>query len=212
MQTAANTICFKFVGQLFYMQRFIVGLTVILFAACNTQNDKIAPETGTKQIALSKSANSAAFNQSFSNLLTAYLSLKDQFVAEKDSGIAQSARVLMLASDSLKLSELQADSNIVITARTYSEGISAELKGLLGEADILGKRRSFQMVSDQLYDLIRTVQYDQIVLFHAYCPLAFDDQGAYWISDQSEINNPYQPKKTPPCGEIRDTINFITKQ
>ncbi|MBY0479848.1 MAG: hypothetical protein K2Q21_00730 [Chitinophagaceae bacterium] len=191
------------------MKWLFVCLLLIILAACNNQNEKSTPEPGAKQTPLAKSANSPVFNASFNLLLNAYFDLSNGFIAEKDSGIAQSARALILASDSLKLSELHADSSIINTAKTYSEGISAELKGLLGETEILAKKRSLQMVSDQLYDLIRTVQYDQKMLFHLYCSSAFDDQGAYWISDKSDMLNPYLPKKMPVCREIRDTIQFI---
>ena len=191
------------------MKRLFVCLVLFNLAACNNQNDKMNPNSGFKHAPLAKSVNSPAFNASFNFILNAYFDLNNGFIAEKDSGIAQSARALMIAADSLKLNELKADSNLINTAKSYSEGISAELKGLLGETEMLAKRRSFQMISDQLYDLVRTVQYDQKMLFHFYCPTAFDDQGAYWISDKSNILNPYLPKKIPVCRDIRDTIQFV---
>jgi Cu(I)/Ag(I) efflux system membrane fusion protein len=187
--------------------QFSLFILVILLS-CNNQNDKNAPESGQKQVALTKSANSPAFNNSFKELMNAYWGLKEAFIAEKDSSIAQSARAMMVTADSLKLYELKADSILIFTARTYSEGISSELMGLLGEKDMLSKRRSFQMVSDQLYDLIRTVQYDQLLLLHAYCNNAFDDQGAYWICLPEELKNPYLPKSTTNCCEIKDSIQL----
>lgn len=191
------------------MKSAIALLIMVVLLSCNGQKDKITPESiGSKQLALTKLTNSPAFNKSFNEVLEAYFELKNSFIAEKDSGIAQSSRALMIAADSLKLNELKADSNLILTARTYSEGISAELIGLLGEKDLLAKRRSFQMVSDQLYDLIRTVQYDQITLYHAYCGNAFDDQGAYWISKPQDLKNPYIPNAASPCCEIKDTIKI----
>jgi Cu(I)/Ag(I) efflux system membrane fusion protein len=195
------------------MKSAIALLSIVILLSCNGQKDKITPESiGNSQMALSKKANSPAFNKSFSQVLNAYFELKSNFNAEKDSGIAQSSRLLMKAADSLKLNELSADSNLILTARTYSEGISAELIGLLGEKDILAKRKSFQMVSDQFYDLIRTVQYDQITLYHAYCGNAFDDQGAYWICKPEDLKNPYLPNVATPCCEIKDTIKVAQLQ
>jgi hypothetical protein len=189
----------------------LFGLFIlVILLSCNSQNDKIAPETGTKQMALAKSANSPVFNNSFRELINAYWGLKENFIAEKDSGIVQSARMMILAADSLKLNELKADTSLLFTARTYSEGISAELIGLIGEKEMRSKRRSFQMVSDQLYDLIQTVQYDQMLLLHAYCNNAFDDQGAYWICRPQELQNPYLSKNDTKCCEIKDTIQFGT--
>ncbi len=183
---------------------------MLVLLSCNSQNDKIAPETRPKQLALAKSENSPVFNISFKELVKAYWGLKEGFTSEKDSAIAQSARTMKLAADSLKLSELKADSSLIFTASTYSEGISSELIGLLGENQMQAKRRSFQIVSDQLYDLIRTVQFDQILLLHAYCQNAFDDQGAYWICEPNDLKNPYLPNTTAKCCEIKDTIQIGT--
>ncbi|MCX6337795.1 MAG: DUF3347 domain-containing protein [Bacteroidetes bacterium] len=196
------------------MKQFLACFMVFFLVSCSCQNEKKEVESATKQEVLLKTTNSNAFNESFNNLLKAYFNLKDQFIAEKDTGIAQTARLLMLASDSLQLSQLQfqGDSNLINTAKTYTEGISAEIQGLLGEKDLSAKRRSFQMVSDQLYDLIRTVQYNQIVLFHYYCANSFDDQGAYWISQISDGKNPYSPTINTPCAEIRDTLSFGNAQ
>jgi hypothetical protein len=189
----------------------LFGLIIlVILMSCNSQNDKITPESRPKQMALTKSDNSPVFNNSFRELINAYWGLKENFIAEKDSGIVQSARMMILAADSLKLNELKADTSLLFTARTYSEGISAELIGLIGEKEMRSKRRSFQMVSDQLYDLIQTVQYDQMLLLHAYCNNAFDDQGAYWICRPQELQNPYLSKNDTKCCEIKDTIQSGT--
>lgn len=106
------------------------------------------------------------------------------------------------------LSELKADSNIVSTAKTYTTGISNELTAVKQEKDIEERRKSFQVLSEQLYDLIRTVKYDRAVVYHQYCPMAFNDAGAFWLSNSSDIRNPYLPKKMLICGEVKDSIDF----
>lgn len=184
---------------------------LLVFVACGG-SDKKAKEENRPQVALTKSANSDVFNRSFGQLMNDYYELKDGFVAEKDTtSLNHLAAALMIDADSLPLPELKADSNLVSTAQTYVAGISSELKGLTGEKDMAGKRKSFQMVSDQLYDLIRTVQYDQAVIYHDYCPMAFSDQGANWLSNIPEIKNPYIPKKMITCGEVKDSIDFRRK-
>lgn len=160
---------------------------------------------------LSKTANSDVFNQSFEKMLNSYYALKDNFVEENERLINEQAKIWMINTDSLALQAFQADSNVVATAKTYTMGISAELMGLIGEIGLDNKRKSFQMASDQLYDLIRTVQYDRAVIYHVYCPTAFNDQGAGWLSNSNEIKNPYNPKKMLNCGEIKDSIDFRQK-
>lgn len=192
------------------MRRFVIYGFLIALAACGNSDEKAKTQTQS-QVPLEKSANSDAFNLSFGKLLDDYYALKDNFVEEKDSAINLSAKNLILSVDSLQLKDLKADTNVVATARTYTLDISAELKGLLGEKGIENKRKSFQMIGDQLYDLIRTVQYNRAVVYHVYCPMAFNDQGANWLSSSRDIRNPYIPKKMVTCGEIKDSIDFRPK-
>lgn len=193
------------------MKKYIIYGIMILLAACNSKEPK-TKTPGQPQSPLTKSANSDAFNQSFGKVLDNYYALKDNFVAEKDSLITKAAKAMLASVDSLLLSALKADSNIVATAKTYTQDISSELKGLLGEKDMEAKRKSFQMVGDQLYDLIRTVQYDRAIVYHEFCPMAFNDQGANWLSNSPDIKNPYIPKKMLTCGEVKDSIDFRPKQ
>jgi hypothetical protein len=112
----------------------------------------------------------------------------------------------MMDADSLNLQELKADSNVVITAKSFAQSISADLKGLVGEKTLENKRKSFQIVSDQLFDLARTIQYDNVKVYQQNCPMAFGDIDANWLSKSSDIQNPYLPKKMLTCGEVKDSI------
>jgi hypothetical protein len=192
------------------MKKMLVLTAIIGLAACGSGDEKAKVEEK-PQGPLAKSANSTAFNESFAAVMANYYALKDNFVAENDTAVDRTAKSLMLAVDELKLNELKGDTNIIATAKTYTQGISAELKGLVGEKGLDGKRKSFQMVGDQLYDLIRTVQYDRAVVYHQFCPMAFNDQGANWLSSYPDIRNPYIPKKMLTCGETKDSIDFRPK-
>jgi hypothetical protein len=43
-------------------------------------------------------------------------------------------------------------------------------------------------------------------LYVEYCPMAFDDKGASWLSSSKEIRNPYFGDKMLTCGEVKETI------
>lgn len=194
------------------MHRFLLYGILVGLSACGTADQKTEMGKNPSTL-LSLGANSDAFNRSFNQLLTDYDNLKEDLIAEKDSSsLNKMAKTMMVSADSLALGELKADSSLIETARTYSLGISAELKGLAGEATIDGKRKSFQMISDQLYDLARTVQYNGAVIYHMYCAEAFSDQGANWLSNTREIRYPYIPKKQLDCGSVKDSIDFIRKK
>ena len=43
-----------------------------------------------------------------------------------------------------------------------------------------------------------------IGLNEAYCPMAFDFRGAYWLQKDEKINNPYFGSQMLRCGEIKN--------
>jgi hypothetical protein len=95
----------------------------------------------------------------------------------------------------------------------------AEAMGIAGENTIEGKRRSFYTLSENLYNLVRTVHYDQQVIYHDKCPMAFNDsEEAYWLSNTKQIINPYLGRKHPHyaggmvgCGSVEDSIDYRNK-
>ncbi len=44
------------------------------------------------------------------------------------------------------------------------------------------------------------------VIYKQFCPMAFEGKGGYWISDASEIRNPYFGDKMLTCGKVTETI------
>ncbi|CAA9468621.1 MAG: Probable Co/Zn/Cd efflux system membrane fusion protein [uncultured Segetibacter sp.] len=137
--------------------------------------------------------------------------MKDAFVASNDTMAATRAKALIASADHLNLKEVKADSSIVEMANQYIGSISSEAKALVAEPNLEAKRKAFQMISDNMYDLVRTVHFDKEIVYHQYCPMAFNDAGAYWLSQSSDIKNPYFGKKMLTCGEVKDSIDFRGK-
>ncbi len=44
-------------------------------------------------------------------------------------------------------------------------------------------------------------------LYEAFCPMAFNNKGAYWLQQDKQISNPYLGQKMPRCGEIKKTFD-----
>ena len=126
----------------------------MLFACKNNDSQDQKPAS---QGPLAKGMNNEIFNQSFGIFLNDYYHLKDNFITEVDTNINLYARKLAKEADSLPINSLQADTAIIATAKSFAEEISGELNGLIAEKNLENKRKSFQMVSLELYDLIRTV-------------------------------------------------------
>ena len=180
--------------------KYLLSLTLVAFIACNSGTENTEESAPAKELT-GKSANSEAFNTSFENMLNAYYELKDQLVAEK----VDSVNVTAIAG--VAFSEL-ADTSLLQDAKLLTQSMEAELKAMQAVQVLDEKRKSFEMLGNQLYELVKKVQYDRAVVYQQFCPMAFDDKGATWLSNISDIRNPYLPKTMLICGEVQDSVDL----
>jgi hypothetical protein len=198
----------------------LIILAIVVFACykifLNKQENQ--PEEKKDQpLAVSKSSD--AVNASFFILMNDYYAVKDALVDWDSTKANQAALVLQHYVDSLPLKDLKADTNVIATAQNFASSISSEAKGFIKENTIEQKRRSLNMLTDEVYNLIRTVKYDGAIVFHERCPMAFNDsEEGYWLSNSNKIENPYLGNKHPKykskmvgCGEVVDSVDFVKK-
>jgi hypothetical protein len=181
-------------------------------------NDAKTPEEPKDQ-PLVISSNSPVFDRSFSKLLGDYYAISDALV-EWDSAKADIiAKQLGLKADSLPFGELKGDSSIILTAQNLATSISSEIKGFISETSLEQKRRAFNMLTDEMYNIIRTVRYSGQKVYYIKCEKAFKESGeAYWLSSTNKIANPYLGKNHPTYkdamignGDIIDSLDFVKK-
>ena len=189
--------------------RNLIFFSILSLFIVSCSNDDAKQVTVEPQKALGQSVNSDSFNVSFNAVLSSYYELKNAFIKEDINVINKVSNTLITNTAALKLTELKADSLIVNTAKQYTQNLQDELNGLVKEADLENKRQSFQIVTNDVYDLIRTVKYDRAKVYLQHCPMAFKNKGADWLSNSSEIENPYLPKMMLDCGVIKDSVDFI---
>jgi hypothetical protein len=180
-----------------------------LFFKKNKNVAKATPEP----IAVKK--HSDEFNKSIDNMLNSYFNMKDAFVDADTSAIKLQAGKFISSVDSISLSVLKTgDSLTYISAQQNISDIIANAKPITEENDLTEMRHDFSMVSENLYPFLKTIGYEGKKIFWQNCPMAFgDDKPANWLSNSSDINNPYLGKKNPQyksamlhCGENMDSI------
>lgn len=71
--------------------------------------------------------------------------------------------------------------------------------------DIEEARKHFSMLSFHVLEMTETFGVNKDVVYKDYCPMAFGDQGAYWLSEQKDITNPYFGASMLACGEVKQT-------
>jgi Protein of unknown function (DUF3347) len=194
----------------------IVLLAVATLISYLLLSKKNAPAPEKKPEAFSVTGKSTSFNIAFTSMLDAYYQLASSFVEWDTAAIRAASGQLSEKMNGLRFGELKTDSSVIQTAGSLAQSVTAELSGLNGESTIDQKRRSFNMVTDEIYNLIRTVHYDGAIVYHMKCPMAFGDSAeGFWLSRTQEIVNPYLGNKHPSfknkmvgCGEVIDSIKY----
>jgi len=88
--------------------------------------------------------------------------------------------------------------------RSYTN-MMHHLEALRETDDIEEVRSEFRFLSDELVQAVRQFGIEGVV-YQQYCPMAFDDEGAYWLSREEQIANPYLPDTMLRCGEVIERI------
>lgn len=193
----------------------IIFLAAVLFGAWWFFLKKGTHETQPKQEAIKLHKHSDEFNQSISNAVNNYLSMKNAFVDADTVNIKRSGQKFIATIDSLKINELhKEDSTILLAAQQEVSDIKANAEAMLQEINLTEMRQDFRMVSENLYPFLKTIGYEGPKLYWQNCPMAFgENKEGNWLSNTSEIINPYLGKNHPEykstmlgCGETKDSL------
>lgn len=193
---------------------FCLSISVILLS-CGGTNEAKKEVADAKPEAVVTVQTGAGVKASSVLMLASYLQLKDALVNYDTASANMAAIRLGEAADSVDFSGTP-DTNVVKTVRDQMGTIRSEALVLVKETDLTEKRRSFSMITENLYPMLRALQYNDARLYYQMCPMAFNDnETAYWISDSREINNPYLGTQHPKyasgmlhCGELKDSLNY----
>jgi Cu(I)/Ag(I) efflux system membrane fusion protein len=182
------------------------------FTACKDNgNNTATTETNTTAKAASapaapKSDLTQTQTDEMMNMLSGYYGLKDALVAT-DAGKADEA-----ASKLLSAAEMF---NHDLGEQPQFNEIHPQLKSVMSECeaivaakgdDIEKKREHFSAFSEAMFKVLKTANLKNGGVYQQYCPMAFNDKGANWLSAESEIKNPYFGKKMLECGEVKDSL------
>lgn len=144
------------------------------------------------------------FQEQLSAVFTSYIELKDALVASDANKVkteASEASAALVDVD-MKLLAGVAHNDWM----TYLTPIESSLKEIAAATDIEVQRKSFSTLSDNLYKSIKAFGLEGKEAFYEYCPMAFNNEGAFWLSEQEKIRNPYFGEKMLTCGQVKEKL------
>jgi hypothetical protein len=195
----------------------LIVAIAFLFTNCNGKNDSAAEshEQQSADTTAPATANSteatepqfqvdASFQQQLANVFTAYLQLKDAFVLSDASQVKTGAKKV---NDALAQVDMKLISGVAHRDwMNYLSPIQRSLTEIQASSDIEGQRKAFSNLSDNLYKTVKAFGLGGKEAFYEYCPMAFNNEGAYWLSDHEEIRNPYFGDKMLTCGSVKEKL------
>jgi len=160
------------------------------------------------------SKHTPAFNASIDSLLSHYYTLSESFVNWDSGSVKQNAVALNEKIQNMHFDEFSKDTAVHQTVLSYKAEISKNLQAIINESDLTARRRTFHTLSQNMYDMLRSVQHDASKVYLQECPMAFNDtETAIWLSKTADIRNPYLGLYHPryksgmlECGEVKDSI------
>ena len=144
------------------------------------------------------------FKEQLNDLANEYLNLKDAFVQTNDMAATKSVLAFLNALEKVDMSLVKGDAHLywmkqLKVFETHGKKIG-ELK------DIEAQRKQFQFVSDALINSLQAFGTEGKALYKQHCPMAFDNTGGDWISDEKGIRNPYFGDKMMKCGIVKGEL------
>jgi hypothetical protein len=141
-------------------------------------------------------------------LVADYYNLKDAFVATNAIKADSAASRLTISANDM-LAYLKNDSLNTQVLKPYIDTITTQAQELLAitnDKTCEKKRLPFSKISSAMYGLLKRADIKNAGIYQQHCPMAFDEKGADWLSNESEIKNPYYGKKMIECGDVTDSL------
>jgi hypothetical protein len=205
------------------MKRFAILLVVLLIAFAIYWfgfRPGRSKDEGPKMTPIALKKHSENFNNSVDKMVNAYLDIKNAFVEDDTVKVKEGTRQFITLLDSIPLDELKKDTALIFeTATSNVNDIKSNAQSLATQVNITEMRHDFSMITEMMYpSFFKTINYEAPNLYLQNCPMAFgDEQPANWISNNSEVVNPYLGKHHPEykatmlhCGSVKDSL--ITKK
>jgi hypothetical protein len=144
------------------------------------------------------------FQGQLTGVFDSYVTLKEAFVSSDASKVKKEAKQTeeAIAKVDMKLLEGAAHNDWM----NYLNGMQSSLKEIQSSDDIEAQRTSFSKLSDNLYKSIKAYGLGGKTAYYEFCPMAFNNQGGFWLSDDKKIRNPYFGDKMLTCGEVKETL------
>lgn len=144
-----------------------------------------------------------AFRSQITALADAYFEIKNNLASDDLTESQKSAKDAQNSLSGVDMKILEG--NAYKHWMQLMKQISTSLTQLETSSGLVSSRKIFSDLSTAILEMTERFGLNKEVVYKDYCPMAFGDQGAYWLSESKAISNPYFGPAMLTCGEVAQT-------
>ena len=147
---------------------------------------------------------SEKFQKQLKVVFNDYINLKDALVKEDSKSTSGSATSLVNNLSKVDM-KLLSDNKAHTHWMSLVKEIQSSAISISKISDINGQRDQFKHLSSQLINAVQLFGLNEKV-YVEFCPMADNNKGAYWLSKEEKVINPYFGEAMLTCGEVKQVI------
>ena len=149
-------------------------------------------------------AVSNKFQNQLKQVFDDYILLKDALVNDDAKGAQHAGKQI---NQSLKKVDMKllSDEEAHNHWMTIQKELKTSANAIENSSDIVTQRGHFKHLSAHMISSVQLFGVNENVYIQ-FCPMADDNKGAYWISLEKEVRNPYYGEAMLTCGEVKATL------
>jgi len=173
-----------------------INQTIILFAALlfgssmYAQHDHSHHQKQTMNHDSEHKMSASFENEQFTVVYNTYIQIKDALAMDKKEESRKGASQLFELLEGIPNgSEAQKEAENMANSKSLKE-----------------QREIFVELSDKMASLVKENELTHGEVYIAHCPMANNNEGAHWLSNEKEIANPYFGTMMSKCGSVKEII------
>ncbi len=146
----------------------------------------------------------ASFSKQLTGVYNTYIEMKNGFVSSDAAMVSQDAEKVERALKSVNMELLKGDAHMAWMAQLKT--LNSNVKIIRNSSDIEEQRQAFVKFNESFYKSLKMFGLENTTAYYQFCPMANNNNGAYWFSETEEIRNPYFGEAMLGCGETKETL------
>ena len=147
---------------------------------------------------------SEKFQQQLNSVYNEYINLKDALVKEDSKSTSTSASTLLNNLTKVNM-KLLSDNKAHNHWMSLEKEIKSSATSISETSDIKVQRDHFKHLSSHLINAVQLFGVNEKVYLE-FCPMADNNKGAFWLSKEEKVINPYFGDAMLTCGEVKQII------